>query len=258
MNRRHLLPFGAALGAISVFLIACSSSAPTTAPSTAPALSAGTSIAVPSLSVPSLAVPSAALPSDTAAPASQPAGSVPPAPSASPAQPSGSSAVPSGSFAIPSFSFPSEDKDLENRLPNEINGVTLTKYSFKGSTFLSSGASNSQDLIDLLSSLGKTPNDMSVAFAADPAGKIDVQIGAFKVAGADSIALLAAFVAATKKTTPAVQVTQASVGGKNVSQITDPSDTTTGAIDVYANGDVLYYVQSPDPALAGAAIQALP
>jgi hypothetical protein len=166
--------------------------------------------------------------------------------------------VPSGSLAIPSFSFPSEDKDLENRLPSEINGVALTKYSFKGTTFLGSGASNSQDLIDLLSSLGKTPNDMSVAFAADQTGKLDVQIGAFKVAGADSNALLAAFVAATKSTTPGVQVTQANVGGKNVSQITDPTDTTTGAIYVYASGDVLFYVQSPDPALAGAAIQALP
>lgn len=258
MNRHFLLPFGAALGAISLVLGACGSSAPTVAPSTG----AGASIALPSLAVPSVALPSVVLPSDAAAPVAQPSGSVPPAPSASIVEssplPSDSFALPSGSFALPSFSFPSEDKDLENRLPGEINGVALTKYSFKGTTFLGSGASNSQDLLDLLSSLGKTPDDMSVAFAADPAGDLDVQVGAFKVAGADSNALLAAFVDASQSTTPGTQVSQANVGGKNVTQIVDPSDTTTGAIYVYANGDVLYYVLSPDPALAAATLQALP
>src|SRR6185369_12231793 len=102
----------------------------------------------------------------------------------------------------------------------------------KGSTFLGSGASNSKDLIDLLTSLGKTPDDMSVAFAADPTGDLDLQVGAFKVSGADSNALLAALVAASKSTTPTDQVTLANVGGKNVTQIVDPSDTTTGAIYV--------------------------
>jgi hypothetical protein len=265
MNRRHLIPFGTALGALSFVLAACGSAAPTNAPSTGAGQSAGPSVALPSLAVPSVVVPSIALPSASAPPVSQPSGSVPPVPPASVALPSDSFALPSdsfalpsGSFALPSFSFPSEDKELENRLPNTINGVTLTKYSFKGSTFLGSGASNSKDLIDLLTSLGKTPDDMSVAFAADPTGDLDLQVGAFKVAGADSNALLAAFVAASKSTTPTDQVTQTNVGGKNVTQIVDPADTTTGAIYVYANGDVLYYVLSPDPALAGAAIQALP
>ena len=60
------------------------------------------SLALPSLPPASLTVPSIALPS-------------------------GSFALPSGSFAVPSFSFPSEDKDLEARLPNELNGVALKK-----------------------------------------------------------------------------------------------------------------------------------
>ena len=149
MNRRHMIPFGAALGALSFVLAACGSSAPTNAPSTGAGQSAGPSVA-PSLAVPSVAVPSIALPSASGPPVSQPSGSVPPVPPASVALPSDSFALPSGSFALPSFSFPSEDKDLENRLPNAINGVTLTKYSFKGSTFLGSGASNSKDLLDLL------------------------------------------------------------------------------------------------------------
>lgn len=235
MISRHLWRLASAVAATSVFVVACSGSAATNAPSQ-PAASAAPSLAVPSIVVPSLALPSIALPS-VALP---------------------SVALPSGSFALPSFSFPSEDKDLENRLPSQINGVTLVKYSVKGTTFLASGSSNSQDLIDLLTALGKTPNDLSVAFAGDPSGGLDVQIGAFRVAGADSNALLTAFVAASQKSTPGQVVTQANVGGKNVTNIVDPADTSTSPTYVYGNGDVLFYVLTPDPALAATALQQLP
>ncbi len=246
MNRRQLLPVGAALAAVSFLVTACGSTAATPAPSLGlPGASAAPSLALPSIAIPSIAIPSIAIPS-----IALPSGIVIP----SIAIPS----IPAGSFAIPSFSFPSEDKDLENRLPNEINGVTLVKYSFKGSSFLESGASNSQDLLDLLTTLGKTPADMSVAFAADPVGDLDVQIGAFKVSGADSNALLQGFVLATQKQSPEDVITQANVGGKNVTQIDDPQDTTSGSVYIYASGDTLFYVASPDAALAGAALLALP
>jgi hypothetical protein len=225
MNRRHLLSIGSALTAAGIIVTACSSSTASPLPS----------LPLASITVPSIAIPSIALPSNLP-----------------------SIALPSGSFAIPSFSFPSEDKDLEGRLPNAINGVPLVKYSFKGATFLESGADNQQDLVDFLTSLGKSPNDLSVAFAGDANGQLDVQLGAFRVAGADSNALLAAFVAATQKESPQDTVSQGNVGGKNVTQIVDPSDTTSGTIYIYANGDTLFYVSSPDATLAASALQAMP
>jgi hypothetical protein len=214
-------------------------------------------VAIPSVAIPS--IPSIAIPS-VALPANLPSAAIPSVPGSltipSIPLPSGSFEIPS--FDIPSFSFPSEDKDLEARLPNEINGVTMVKYSFKGASFLQSGADNQQDLVDFLSSLGKSPDDLSVAFAGDGAGQLDLQLGAFRVAGADQNALLAAFIGATQKESPQDTVTQANVGGKNVTQIVDPDDTESGAIYIYASGDTLFYVSSPDPALAAAGLTALP
>jgi len=238
MNRRALLSIGSALTAAAI-VVACSGSAASPLPSLGvPSVPA--SEAIPSIALPSVALPSVALPS---VPASVAIPSV---------------ALPSGSFEIPSFSFPSEDKDLEGRLPSQVNGVTLVKYSFKGSSFLASGADNQQDLVDFLTTLGKSPDDLSVAFAGDPNGALDVQLGAFRVAGADSNALLQAFIVATQKESPQDQVTQQNVGGKNVTQIVDPTDSDTGPIYIYANGDTLFYVSSKDAALAAAALQAMP
>jgi hypothetical protein len=255
MNRRHLLPIGSALAAAGIIVTACSSGAASPAVSLPPL----GSLTVPSIAIPSIAIPSVALPSNlpsiaipsVALPSNLPSIAIP-----SIALPSGSFDIPS--FDIPSFSFPSEDKDLEARLPNEINGVTLVKYSFKGATFLESGADNQQDLVDFLSALGKSPNDLSVAFAGDANGDLDLQLGAFRVAGADSNALLSAFVAATQKESPQDTVTQGNVGGKNVTQIVDPDDTESGTIYIYANGDTLFYVSSPDASLAAAGLTALP
>ena len=252
MNRRDAFRAGPALAVIALLFAACSSSAATPAPSSG----AGPTLALPTIAIPSIAVPSIAVPSIAIPSIAVPSIAIPSIAVPSIAIPSDSLAIPS--FALPSFSFPSEDKDLEGRLPNAINGITLTKYSFKGSTFLESGADNSQDLVNLLNSLGKTPNDLSVAIAADPSGDLDMSIGAFRVAGADSNALLQAFIAATRTSTPEDAITQANVGGKNVTQIVDPTDPSSGAIYVYPSGDVMFYVQSPDTALATTALQALP
>src|SRR4051812_23657890 len=166
MNRRSLISIGSGIAAASLFIAACSSTGATSAPSGG---GAGASIALPSLpsvSIPSL--PSVALPSNlpsialpSSLPSSLPSVELPSnlpsiaLPSSLPSIAIPSNVLPSGSFAIPSFSFPSEDKDLESKLPNQVNGVTLTKYSLKGDKFLSQGSGNSQDLIDLLTSLGK-------------------------------------------------------------------------------------------------------
>jgi hypothetical protein len=263
MNRRSLASICSAVAAGSLFVAACSSTAATPAPTLGglqtPGPTAAPSLAIPSIAIPSIAIPSVAIPSVSIPSIALPSG----LPTAIPSFAIPSLAIPSGSFdipsfEIPSFSFPSEDKDLEARLPNQINGVTLIKYSFKGGDFIESGGASSKDLIDLLTALGKTPNDMSVAFAGDPNGALNVQIGAFKVAGADSNALLAAFVTATKQQSPNDVVTQGNVGGKNVTQITDPADTESGSVYIYSNGDVLFYVASPDATLAGTALQALP
>jgi uncharacterized lipoprotein YbaY len=243
MNRRSLLSVGSGLAA-AIALAACSSTSSTAAPGA----SAGVSLAIPSVAVPSLTVPSIALPSGL--PSSLP----------SIALPSGlpSIVLPSGSFAIPSVSFPSEDKDLEGRLPSQLNGVTLTKYSVKGSESFDQNDSASQELSTCLGSVGKTPNDFSAAFAGDLSQKLNIQIAAFRAAGADGGKLLSCLIDASKKDAPDAQITQASVGGKNVTEINDPSNTDQGLTYLYSNGDTIFFVQTPDSGLAGSALQEMP
>ena len=199
------------------------------------------------------------------------AASLPPAPTSSGAPvvglPSGipSFALPSGgsfaipSFTIPSFALPSGDKALEARLPDSINGVTFQKYSIAGPDFLNDPSSpGASDLNAALTALGKSPSDVGVAVAADPSGQIDLTLGAFQIVGTDSGALINAFVNATKNETPGAVVTTASVGGKNVTEITNPEQADQGPIAIYANGDTLFFAQSADPALLATGIAALP
>jgi hypothetical protein len=237
MNGRSPVLAGIAVGSTALLLAACSSSSnPTASPSPNPNTTAAAQA--------STAVPSAGVQSPPGLPSF--------------ALPSGSFAIPSGSIAIPSFSFPSEDKEFEARLPNAINGVTLTKYSWKGADFFAADNSNSHNLQDLLNALGKAPADLSIAFASDPTGRLGVTIGAFKVTGADGNALLAEFLKAASRDAPSDTFTQASVGGRNVTQITDPTDTARATVYVFTTGDVLFDVQSTDQVLAAAALQAIP
>jgi len=223
--------------------------------------SAATSTPIPT-------TPAAAGSAASAAPTA--ATSLPPAPTSSAAPvvglPSGipSFAIPGGSFAIPSFTIPSfalpsGDKALEARLPNSINGVTLQKYSIAGPDFLTDPSSaGASDLNAALTALGKSPSDVGVAVASDPSGQLDLTLGAFQIVGTDSGALLNAFVNATKNETPGAVVTTTSVGGKNVTEITNPEQSDTGSIAIYVNGDTLFFAQSSDSTLLATGIAALP
>ena len=231
--RRHLI--GAlGVGAVSVALVACGS---TPVPTAGPSFTAAPSLVPPPGTASAAASGSGVAPSLGSSPI-----------------PSG--AVPSGSPAVPAFSFPSEVKDLEARLPSQVNGVTLVKYSWNGPDFLASG-SDTQDVQELLNQLGKQPTDISVAFAGDPNGDLDVTIGAFRVGGAEANPLLGAFLGSIRKASPEDQFNQLNLGGKNVTQVVEPGDDAA-TVYVYASGDTLFYVQSGDQALAAAALEALP
>ena len=81
----------------------------------------------------------------------------------------------------------------------------------------------------------------------------DGSVDAVQVTGADAAAMLAAFQTAATAV-PGTTVEAADVGGKSVVKATTSSYT----LAVYASGDTLFYVQSPDAALVDQAIAALP
>jgi|tagenome__1003787_1003787.scaffolds.fasta_scaffold20892028_2 hypothetical protein len=209
--------------------VACGSS---TAPSgsTAPASVAASAPASVEAS-PAAASPSAVESAGTSAAASAPASA-------------GTS--PAGSANIPSFH---EAPDLEAALPDQVAGTALQKLSFNGAGALA-GGTDSQDFQQLLTTLGKSPADFSLAVA----GGANVSVGVFRVAGIDGNVLLNAFIEAAKKGDSATQVTDASRGGKSVKKVATGSETTYA----YATGDKVFFVQSSTDALVDEALSKLP
>ena len=77
--------------------------------------------------------------------------------------------------------------------------------------------------------------------------------------GADTAALLPAFktTVQTSSATPLVSVEE-TVAGKEVTRIGDLRQMARGPLYVFARGDTLFFVQTPDPALAAEAMEKLP
>jgi hypothetical protein len=193
--------------------------------------------------------PSAAAPSVAASVA--PSVEASPSPEASVAAAASVGADASG--ALPSIALPSlnADKDLEALLPTTFGGVTLQKFSMKGAQFL--GQSSNAELSKALSSLGLTAADVSVAFAADPTGKMEVTFVAIRFAGADSGKLLQVFQAASQ--TQGSIVTSVNVGGKDVIKTQDKSGSLSY---FYVKNDTVLGVSAKTDAAAGPALQVLP
>jgi predicted small lipoprotein YifL len=146
--------------------------------------------------------------------------------------------------------------DLEARLPDQIGGTTLTKVSLKGADFLSTGSSAEQGGLEtMLKGLGKTTSDLSLAQEGDPSGYLVLQVGLFRVAGAASAPLLAAWVASQQAATGnTLQVSTETVSGTQVTKLTDPTKPVGGSTYAWAIGDTIALVRADDPKLLDEAV----
>ena len=180
------------------------------------------------------------------APSVEPSPSPEPSTAAASTEPAASGALPS--IALPSFNA---DKDLEALLPASFAGVTLQKFSMKGEQFLTQ--SSNSDLTKAVSALGLTTADVSVAVAADPAGKMDISFAAIKFAGADSGKLLQVFQAASQAAGDLVG--SMNLGGKDVIKTKDSSGSFSY---FYVKNDTVLGVTAKDDASATPALAVLP
>jgi hypothetical protein len=146
------------------------------------------------------------------------------------------------------------DPDLEALLPGKLGGVVLVVESQAGTDL----ATGSAAFDKFLSGLGNTRADFVVA-SAYAQGGLKAAAGAWRVKGADTAALLPAFKATvqTSSATP-LATAEETVAGKQVTRIGDPGQMALGSLYVFVRGDALYFVQTPDPALAVEALQKLP
>ena len=215
--RRHLFTPLAASAALAIIVAACG----------------GSATPAPSAAAPSVAA--------SVAPSIEPS----PSPAASTAA--------DASGALPSIALPSlnADKDLEALLPATFGGATLQKFSMKGAQFLGQNADPTFN--QAIAALGLTTADVSVAIAADPAGKMDISFAAIRFAGADSGKLLQVFQAASQASGD--MVGSVNVGGKDVIKTKDSSGSFSY---FYVRNDVVLGVTAKTDAAAGPALQVLP
>jgi hypothetical protein len=137
--------------------------------------------------------------------------------------------LPGFSFTLPSFT---PDAELEALFPDAIGGETLKVTSMAGTQFLAMPTAG-KDLGEALTQLGKTPADLSVAFA----GTMQVIVFAFRIKGVPADQFFAAYSASVA----GGGLTDASYGGKAVKKV-----VTTGqpAVYLYLNGEILWTIAS--------------
>jgi hypothetical protein len=194
----------------------------------------------------------------SASPTSTPAPTEAPTPEPTEAATDGTEPTDAASGGLPNFNA---DPALEAQLPDEIRGTTLTKFSFRAADVLDEGSvdEETQRFLETITGMGASLDDVSLAFAADMSGGLNVQLIAFRVAGANADQLLAAIVAeAESDAGPGDQIGEANLGGKTVTTLVEASSTTDGPAYLYASGDTVYLTQSPDETLAAEALAALP
>ncbi len=146
------------------------------------------------------------------------------------------------------------DPALEALLPTTLGGVALTVESQAGTEL----SSNSAPFDAFLASLGKTRADFTLA-SAYAQGGLKAEVGAWRIKGADPALLLPGFriVMQASSTTPLTNAEE-TIGGREVTRIGDPGQLTRGPLYVVVRGDMLLFVQTPEPALAAEAMEKLP
>lgn len=215
-----------------VLLAGCSSSNPS------PTVSAAAPSSAPTSGSASLTPSAVATPAQSSVPAT-PVASGPTAGNASPTAPTATSPA-----------------DLRLILPSSIGGHSLTKTQLSGTDILKQPGGVSSELSDTLSHFGKTPADLTVAFATDPTLKVDLSITALRVAGVSGADFLAAYAPELKKAFPEATIAQQTVAGKVVDAVTTAPNLPPSFLIVY--DDVVFLVSGTDPTLAVAAVAGLP
>ena len=145
--------------------------------------------------------------------------------------------------------------DLEALLPADVNGTSLTRESWTGDTFLGDD-SWSTSITSFLTTAGKTAADIQASQAYDATGTLDLSAGAFRVSGVGGTALRDAIIAAYKGDYPDLKVTTKTIGGLEVTN----GDFGDGSVASYwyVRDDIVFDIETSDPAIAEAALAALP
>ena len=156
------------------------------------------------------------------------------------AEPSEAPEASGSAAAIPSFDL-NGDPELAGRFPDTIGGQPLQIQSFRGDTFMAMGGSD-PSFEAFLDSVGAELEDVSVAFGGAATGSSALSVGAFRVLGASEDQLEREFIAASEDAGDVSDLTQTSIGGKDVWSAADPSGGTGMSVFLYTKDDTVYFL----------------
>lgn len=145
---------------------------------------------------------------------------------------------------------------LEAVLPPKVKAATLDAQSVTGDDGFLGGDEWSTAMTTFLTAQKKAPPDFQYAFASDPAGAIDVNVGVYRVPGVDGAPLRDALIQGWKALAADVKVTQVTLDGKAVTKGDDGTDYPFSYL--YVRGDLVYEIYTSDEAVATATLAALP
>lgn len=163
------------------------------------------------------------------------------------------------SIAVPSFS---SDADLAARFPTVIDGQPVsTPTTVRFGEFLQAfvqDQSRLQPFVARLNEVGLDLNSMSFGTATATVNDETVQIQALRTSGADAGRFLEAFESFNElfnPEDPLPTLTQATIGGKNVTLATDQDGDVTY---LFVSGDILWQMSDVDESTAATVLAALP
>lgn len=146
------------------------------------------------------------------------------------------------------------DPELEALLPTILGGIVLVRESQTGTDLMTNNAA----FDDFLAALGRKREDFVVASAYSQ-GDLKAAVSSWRVRGAESGKLFTGFkatVQASSKTE--LTTTEETLAGQKVTRVGDPGQLAQGPIYAYVIGDTVFFVQTPNRALAEEALGKLP
>jgi cyclophilin family peptidyl-prolyl cis-trans isomerase len=160
---------------------------------------------------------------------------------------------------VPAPSFVG-DPELVSMFPAQLGGAPLSVRSFTGQELLAQSGADSpglQELIATIETQGKTLDDLTLASASAETDAGLADIVAIRVKGADANAFMTRLGALITGYAN-IQATPGEVAGKQVSVLTDGPDNGQARSYGYANGEVLWILQTTTDALRDELMAALP
>jgi hypothetical protein len=138
--------------------------------------------------------------------------------------------------------------DLEARLPKTIDGTAMSIDSVTGATALGADAT-SQALIASLKTLGKTPADLQIARARDPAGDRPIRLYAFRITGVDHPKLAQAIIGAFRAdATTSPTESRVTLAGRTLTKVAFSQGPAEYLLE--AAGGVVFDIETTDETLA--------